>query len=453
MTDWDNLVWATQALLARALAGQARAQGSSAADRACACRWQYYVTNWDNLVWATQALLAGQPARHAPSAAAVEDYLTKWRRGQVVRCACWGCQQKAPAPAEPCSGCAAAVLPASAGSRLLGLCSAACWPGWGRRRLEHSTQDPRLRDPDLTVDSPLEPQVNYTRQGLAWSDQWGALRNTANAAMLALVHAEGLPAAQARRHQCWALSQLRCPPRGLACARRRRMRQPLAGRDCQWGVCSRPCDPDLQASCSGVGQRACVRDQPSKHACCIAGWLLHPARRGRPAEGMHVQSAPPVALAATPCWRRYMLGDGPRSFVVGYGKRPPQRPHHRAASCPPQPAACNHSALHSAAANPHELTGALVGGPSLQDTYADDRSDYVTSEVSAPPLPVGHSLCGPVWATMLPTLQCWHAAAPPAGPDGARVQVGIEYSAGFTAAVAGALQMRTSWALCQQGHR
>ena len=85
---------------------------------------------------------------------------------------------------------------------------------------------------------------------------------------------------------------------------------------------------------------------------------------------------------SVPAACRYMLGDGPRSFVVGYGKRPPQRPHHRAASCPPLPAACNHSALHSSGANPHELTGALVGGPSLQDTYADDRGDYVTSEVT-----------------------------------------------------------------------
>ena len=31
------------------------------------------------------------------------------------------------------------------------------------------------------------------------------------------------------------------------------------------------------------------------------------------------------------------------------------------------------------------------------------------------------------------------------------LQVGIEYSAGFTAAAAGALQMGTSWAVCQQG--
>ena len=51
-------------------------------------RWQYYVTNWDNMVWATQALLAGPPARHAPSAAAMDEYLVKWRQGQVVRFLC-----------------------------------------------------------------------------------------------------------------------------------------------------------------------------------------------------------------------------------------------------------------------------------------------------------------------------------------------------------------------------
>ncbi len=30
----------------------------------------------------------------------------------------------------------------------------------------------------------------------------------------------------------------------------------------------------------------------------------------------------------------YALGDGGRSYVVGYGKNPPVRPHHAAASCP-----------------------------------------------------------------------------------------------------------------------
>lgn len=43
------------------------------------------MTNWDNMVWATQALLATGPAQHADSAAAMEEYLGKWRKGQVVR--------------------------------------------------------------------------------------------------------------------------------------------------------------------------------------------------------------------------------------------------------------------------------------------------------------------------------------------------------------------------------
>ena len=63
----------------------AGAQGA-VTQRPVGCRWQYYVTNWDNTVWATQALLAGEPARHAPSQAAMDEYLAKWRHGQVVRC-------------------------------------------------------------------------------------------------------------------------------------------------------------------------------------------------------------------------------------------------------------------------------------------------------------------------------------------------------------------------------
>jgi len=75
-----------------------------------------------------------------------------------------------------------------------------------------------------------------------------------------------------------------------------------------------------------------------------------------------------------------MLGDGRRSFVVGYGRRPPARPHHRGASCPPAPAPCNFSALHTTAPNPHVLRGALVGGPHPDDSFADDRAEYAKSE-------------------------------------------------------------------------
>ena len=39
-----------------------------------------------------------------------------------------------------------------------------------------------------------------------------------------------------------------------------------------------------------------------------------------------------VKFAATQM--NYALGDGGRSYVVGYGKNPPVRPHHAAASCP-----------------------------------------------------------------------------------------------------------------------
>lgn len=52
-------------------------------------------------------------------------------------------------------------------------------------------------------------QVNYTRGGLAFSDDWGALRNTANVAMLAFLVAQDLPQQQARPYECWAHGQLR----------------------------------------------------------------------------------------------------------------------------------------------------------------------------------------------------------------------------------------------------
>jgi len=77
----------------------------------------------------------------------------------------------------------------------------------------------------------------------------------------------------------------------------------------------------------------------------------------------------------------YALGDTGRSFVCGFGVNPPVRPHHRSSSCPNRPASCD-GALNNPGPNPQTLFGALVGGPGLDDSYVDDRNDYVKNEVA-----------------------------------------------------------------------
>lgn len=76
----------------------------------------------------------------------------------------------------------------------------------------------------------------------------------------------------------------------------------------------------------------------------------------------------------------YILGDNPakRSYVVGFGHRPPVNPHHRAAH------GSTNGSITSPQTNRHSLDGALVGGPSSPDDYAyqDDRTNYITNEVA-----------------------------------------------------------------------
>ncbi|XP_070571477.1 endoglucanase E-4-like [Ptychodera flava] len=76
----------------------------------------------------------------------------------------------------------------------------------------------------------------------------------------------------------------------------------------------------------------------------------------------------------------YMLGDAGRSFVVGFGHNPPVRPHHRASSC--NCILTGSRALKSPHDNPNVLVGALVGGPSSDDSYTDNRQDYMSNEVA-----------------------------------------------------------------------
>ena len=73
----------------------------------------------------------------------------------------------------------------------------------------------------------------------------------------------------------------------------------------------------------------------------------------------------------------YMLGDNPvgLSYMVGFGDKYPQSPHHRGSA----------PNLNSSAHAPMEniLFGAVVGGPSRADDYShnDSRHDWVTNEV------------------------------------------------------------------------
>ncbi|XP_046558781.1 endoglucanase G-like [Haliotis rubra] len=78
----------------------------------------------------------------------------------------------------------------------------------------------------------------------------------------------------------------------------------------------------------------------------------------------------------------FALGDAGHSYVVGFGKNPPQRPHHRGSSCPMMPAPCGWNDQRQAGPNPHTLFGALVGGPDKSGSYSDKRDDYVRNEVA-----------------------------------------------------------------------
>jgi len=80
----------------------------------------------------------------------------------------------------------------------------------------------------------------------------------------------------------------------------------------------------------------------------------------------------------------YILGDNPngQSFVVGFGSKYPQNPHHSASSCPNPPATCGWNEYNSAP-TANELTGALVGGCRWpDDKYNDARNDYFSNEVT-----------------------------------------------------------------------
>jgi len=71
-----------------------------------------------------------------------------------------------------------------------------------------------------------------------------------------------------------------------------------------------------------------------------------------------------------------------RSYFIGYGFNPPEKPHHRAASCP-YSGKCDFRNRDSPDPNPQELVGGLVGGRAeLDKEWVDNRRDYRGNEVS-----------------------------------------------------------------------
>ncbi|GMJ13650.1 CELLULASE 1, glycosyl hydrolase 9B1 [Hibiscus trionum] len=85
----------------------------------------------------------------------------------------------------------------------------------------------------------------------------------------------------------------------------------------------------------------------------------------------------------------YILGNNPMgmSYMVGFSQKFPQRIHHRASSLPsvgdhPEHIQCKDGTpyFQSNNPNPNVLTGAIVGGPDMNDQFPDDRSNAPESE-------------------------------------------------------------------------
>lgn len=85
----------------------------------------------------------------------------------------------------------------------------------------------------------------------------------------------------------------------------------------------------------------------------------------------------------------YILGNNPegRSYMVGFGKNPPTQAHHRGASVSilkkGEEVVCALSFtqwFQKDEPNPNELTGAILGGPDINDKFNDKRWDSPKTE-------------------------------------------------------------------------
>lgn len=129
------------------------------------------------------------------------------------------------------------------------------------------------------------------------------------------------------------------------------------------------------------------------------------------------------------CWAlsqmQYITGTGlinaGRSFVTGWGKNPPRRPHHRGAACRwvrGEPACTGADFLNPNLEFPNVLPGGLVSGPTDLDQFADDHTNFQASEVACDynaalisgahfPFLLSLVLLGPLRRSALPPLRPW----------------------------------------------
>ncbi|EFJ40288.1 hypothetical protein VOLCADRAFT_99925 [Volvox carteri f. nagariensis] len=151
------------------------------------------------------------------------------------------------------------------------------------------------------------------------------------------------------------------------------------------GACSTGATP-----CMTPGGLAWYSDWGSARYAANVALVALAAARSDGGGGAALTSA---ARASRICWAKnqvsYMLGTNPQSqsFVVGYkpttSHKAPEKPHHRSSSCNPSYAiTCDWTALDAAGPNPSVLAGALVGGPGRDDSYVDNRRDYMKNEVA-----------------------------------------------------------------------
>ncbi|OMO85840.1 Glycoside hydrolase, family 9 [Corchorus capsularis] len=159
-------------------------------------------------------------------------------------------------------------------------------------------------------------------------------------------------------------------------------------------VCSiLPESPTVSVSYSPGGLLFKTGGSNMQHATTLSFLLLAYSRFLRKANRVihcgNVVATPARLVQVAKSQVDYILGSNPlkMSYMVGYGNKFPQRIHHRGASLPsisqhPQQIDCSEGRTYFASSNPDPnlLTGAVVGGPDIKDSYADSRADFEHSE-------------------------------------------------------------------------